>query len=108
VAFGEPTSATIAFFDAGSYLLHVSEQNWPADYVITTPLKGALMPSMRCDEAIAQLDALMREPALYAQRRQAQADGYARRRQGAHESFFPGPVASLSSVSSDSPILQGA
>lgn len=105
VAFGEPTSATIAFFDAGSYLLHVSEQNWPADYVITTPLKGALMPSLRCDDAVAQLDALMRDPVLYAQRRQAQADGYARRRQGAHESLFTVPVTP---VSSDSLILQGA
>ena len=89
IAFGEPTSATIAFFDAGSYLIHVSEQDWPADYVITTPLKGSLMPSMRCDAALADLDALMRDPALYAARQQAQAEAYAARRLGAHDTLFP-------------------
>jgi hypothetical protein len=89
VAFGEPTSATIAFFDAGAYLLHVSEQNWPSDYVITTPLKGTLMPSLRCAEALAELDALMSDPALYASRQQSQAAAYALRRAGAHDTIFP-------------------
>lgn len=89
VAFGEPTSATIAFFDAGSYLLHVSEQDWPSDYVITTPLKDTLMPSMRCAEALLALDALISDPALYARRQQAQAEAYARRRIGAHDTIFP-------------------
>jgi hypothetical protein len=91
VAFGEPTSATIAFFDAASYLLHVSEQDWPLDYTITSPLKGTLMPSLRCEPALQALDALMRDPEAYARCQRTQAEAYAARRAGAHDTIFPPP-----------------
>ncbi|WP_088281772.1 hypothetical protein [Ideonella sp. A 288] len=92
IAFGEPTSGTIAFFDAGSHVVHVSEQDWPTDYVITTPLKGTLMPSMRCAEALADLEHLFTDPAAWGQRHQAQAAAYAARRRGAHDTLFPDPL----------------
>lgn len=89
IAFGEPTSATSAFLDAGSYLLHVSQQDWPVDYLITTPLKGPVMPSLRCDEAMAELQNLLRDPGHYSAMLRRQAALYAARREGAHELIFP-------------------
>lgn len=91
VVFGEATSGAIAFLDAGSYLLHVSEQDWPSDYVTCLPLKGALMRSYRCDGALAELEALMRDPARYAPLQAAQAAAFARRRADAHDTIFPHP-----------------
>jgi hypothetical protein len=88
VAFGEPTSATSAFLDAGSYLIHVSQQDWPLDYLITTPLKGSVMPSFRCEEALGHLQRVLGEPAHYTQLQQTQMAHYASRRQGAHDHIF--------------------
>ncbi len=91
VAFGEPTSATSAFLDAASYLIHVSQQDWPLDYVITTPLKGSVMRSFRCEEALAHLEHVLGDPARYRQQQQAQAAHYSSRRRGAHEQIFDAP-----------------
>lgn len=92
LAFGEPTSATINFFDAGSLLLHVSEQDWPADYICTSPLKGALMPTLRCAAALAEVDALLADAARYRRRQADQAARYAARRAGAVDTIFdPAP-----------------
>ena len=88
IAFGEPTSATLNFFDAASLMLHVSEQDWPLDYIATNPLKGSVMPSMRCAEAAAEVDALLADPALYARRQAAQAQAYAQRRRQSHDTIF--------------------
>ena len=88
VAFGEPTSATSAFLDAGSYLIHVSQQDWPLDYLITTPLRGSVMPSFSCEGALAHLQRLLSEPAIYSQHLQTQSALYASRRQGAHDHIF--------------------
>lgn len=99
VAYGEPTSATIAFFDAGSYLVHVSDHDWPADYVVTTPLKAALMPSWRSSELPAALAPLLADPAVYARHQQAQAAAYAARRAGAHDHVFPFTRPDLSDLS---------
>ena len=93
LAFGEPTSATINFFDAGSLMLHVSEQDWPADYICTTPLKGAVMPSLRCAAAVAEVDALLGDASLYSAAQSSQAARYAARRVGAVDTIFdPAPA----------------
>lgn len=89
VAYGEPTSATIAFLDAASYVVHTSDQEWPADYVVTCPLMGALMPSWRTAALCDALAPLLADPAAYAERQQAQAAAYAARRAGAHDHLFP-------------------
>ena len=107
VAFGEPTSATSAFLDAGSYLIHVSQQDWPLDYLITTPLKGSVMPSFNCEEAVAHLQRVLSEPARYAQLQQAQVAHYASRRQGAHEHIFE-PALAVPEPQATSAVLPAA
>jgi len=106
IAFGEPTSATSAFLDAGSLVLHVSELDWPTDYVITTPLKGAVMPSLRGSDALAELARLLAEPAHYRTRQQAQAALYAARRVGAQAQLFDIPAAAAPAQQRTEPGLE--
>jgi hypothetical protein len=89
IAFGEPTSATSAFLDAGSLVLHTSELDWPADYVLTTPLVGSLIQSLRSSETLAAVERLLSDPAHYRTRLLAQATRHAARRAGAHSDLFP-------------------
>lgn len=93
IAFGEPTSATSAFLDAGSYVLHVSQLDWPTDYVLTTPLKGSLIPSLRCDKALAEMQRLLTEPGLYQRLQRAQAGSYLARRSDSQAQIFPAATA---------------
>ncbi len=93
IAFGEPTSATIAFFNAGSLMLHVSDQQWPRDYRLTTPL-AELMPTQGCDEAIAGLALLMRDSSLYSAKQRTQSGHYAERRIAVHDTIFTGRASS--------------
>ena len=104
IAFGEPTSATSAFLDAGSLVLHVSELDWPTDYVITTPLKGAVMQSLRGSEALVELGRLLAEPAHYRARQQAQAALYAARRMGAQAQLFDIPAAAAPAQQRTDPV----
>lgn len=89
VAWGEPTSGTLNFLDAGSLVLHVSEQHWAADYLITPPfVTDGLVPSLRLEPALAQLDALLGDEALFRRRLAEQAQAYARRCRATHEGIF--------------------
>lgn len=89
VAYGEMTSGAAYFLDAGSLVLHASEQRWPADPLITPPfLHDGLVASQSGEEALADLVALLGDPGLYQQRRKAQALAYERRKQALASTFF--------------------
>lgn len=89
VAWGEPTSGTLGFLDAASLVLHVSEQHWVADYLITPPfVSDGLVPSLRIEPALAELDALLGNETLYRQRQAEQAEAYARRSRATHDGLF--------------------
>ena len=71
VCYGEPTTAGIEFLATGSYLMHASDQLWPADY-LTSPafITDGTVPSYALDAALAETEALLAD----AQRFRARAD----------------------------------
>lgn len=73
ICYGEPTTAGIEFLASGSYLMHASDQRWPADY-LTSPafLTDGTVPSFVLDEALAETDALLADDTLFRQRADAQ------------------------------------
>lgn len=87
VAYGEPTSAAITFFNAGSLMMHVSDQRWPTDYRVTSPLR-ALMPTQTGAEALASIEKLIRNPAFFSETRDAQVAQYRQRSATVHNSIF--------------------
>lgn len=73
VCYGEPTTAGIEFLATGSYLMHASDQLWPADY-LTSPafITDGTVPSFTLDVALAESEALLADAALFRQRADAQ------------------------------------
>ncbi len=89
IAYGEPTSGIASFLDADSLVLHVSEQDWPADTLITPPyMRDGLLPSLHGDAALAEVHRLLADAALYQARQQRQSQAYAARTAGAFATLF--------------------
>ncbi|NRF70251.1 hypothetical protein HLB44_24900 [Aquincola sp. S2] len=100
VAYGEPTSGTVTFLDAGSWVVHVGDQHWAADYVITPPyVSDGLVPSFTGAAALRELDAVLASPQRYSDAQATQARAYACRCRATHDDLFP---------SSSPTALQGA
>jgi hypothetical protein len=106
IAYGEPTSGTLSFLDAGSWVMHVSDQHWSADYVITPPyVSDGLVPSFDSTQGLRVLDAVLASNERYLKVQGQQARDYAPRCQPTHESLFSEPLVDPSTE----PVpLQGA
>jgi hypothetical protein len=106
IAYGEPTSGTLSFLDAGSWVMHVSDQHWAADYVITPPyVSDGLVPSFDATEALRALDAVLASNERYLEVQAQQARDYAPRCVPTHDSLFSEPPFDPSTEPSP---LQGA
>jgi hypothetical protein len=93
IAYGEPTSGTLSFLDAGSWVMHVSDQHWSADYVITPPyVSDGLVPSFDAVAALTVLDRVLASNDRYLEVLGRQARRYAPRRVPTHDSLFPEPI----------------
>jgi hypothetical protein len=104
IAYGEPTSGTLSFLDAGSWVMHVSDQRWAADYVITPPyVSDGLVPSFDATQALRVLDAVLASNERYLAVQGQQARDYAPRCVPTHDRLFPEPSSETSTES-----LQGA
>lgn len=89
IAYGEPTSGIGSFLEAGSLVLHVSEQDWPADTLITPPyMRDGLLPSLHGEPALADVAALLADAGIYQARQQRQAAAVAARSAGAFATLF--------------------
>jgi hypothetical protein len=96
IAYGEPTSGTLSFLDAGSWVMHVSDQHWAADYVITPPyVSDGLVPSFDATQALRALDALLASNERYLSVQGQQARDYAPRCVPTHDSLFSEPLLDL-------------
>lgn len=101
IAYGEMTSGVATFLDAASLVLHASEQQWPADTLITPPyVRDGLVQSLNGDDALAGVAALLADPAHYRRVQGEQAAAYAQRCRHAHDELFderikPGPQPQL-------------
>lgn len=103
VAYGEPTSGTVTFLDAGSWVLHVGDQHWAADYVITPPyVSDGLVPSFGGAAALRELEAVLASNERYLDAQGRQARAYASRCRPTHDQLFPESVPARSTE------LQGA
>lgn len=73
VCYGEPTTAGIEFLATGSYLMHASDQLWPADY-LTSPafITDGTVPSFVLDEALDEIRMLLADPAQFRAHADAQ------------------------------------
>ncbi len=73
ICYGEPTTAGIEFLATGAYLMHASDQLWPADY-LTSPafLTDGTVPSFTLDDALAESQALLADAGRFAARAEAQ------------------------------------
>jgi len=104
IAYGEPTSGTLSFLDAGSWVMHVSDQHWAADYVITPPyVSDGLVPSFDATAGLRALDAVLASNERYLDVQGRQARDYAPRCVPTHDSLFPEPSSEPSTES-----LEGA
>ena len=93
IAYGEPTSGTLSFLDAGSWVMHVSDQHWSADYVITPPyVSDGLVPSFDARTGLRALDAVLASNERYLDVLARQARDYAPRCVPTHDSLFPEPL----------------
>ena len=89
LAYGEMTSGAATFLDAASLLLHVSEQHWPADTLISPPfVRDGLVASLNGEQALAETAALLQDAAAYRSRQSQQALAYTRRSRAAKDTFF--------------------
>jgi hypothetical protein len=92
VAWGELTTGCINFLDAASLVLHASDEDWPVNNAPQAPfLDDGLIDSLHIDTALARIARLLADPAHYQAQQGLQAERYARRRAGAHDTFFPSP-----------------
>lgn len=90
IAYGEPTSGTLSFLDAGSWVLHVSDQHWSADYVITPPyVSDGLVPSFDSASALRVLNTVLASSGRYLDVQGRQARDYAMRCVPTHNTLFP-------------------
>ena len=89
VNYGEPTSGMLSFLDAGSLVLHVSEQDWPADTLIAPPfMRDGLVCSRHGQAALGELRRLLTQPEHYAACQQGQHLAHEQRRKGAEAALF--------------------
>ena len=89
IAYGEMTSGVVTFLDAASLVLHVSEQHWPADTLITPPfIRDGLIASQGGEPALADVAVLLSDAVAYRSRQSRQSLAYARRGRAAHDTFF--------------------
>ena len=73
VCVGEPTTGGIEFLGTGSYLMHASDQLWPADVQTMPAFVGdGTVSSFTLDDALAETDALLADATLFRQRADVQ------------------------------------
>lgn len=66
VAYGEPTTASIEFMEAGSCLMQVCDQYWPAGYLSCAPyLTAASVPFLSGADALPVIDRLLADAAHF-------------------------------------------
>jgi hypothetical protein len=92
VCYGEPTTAGIEFLGCGSYLLHASDQLWPADY-LTSPafITDDTVPSHVCDEAMQQIETLLGDDPLFRARAHTQRMRFVQRLSATDGRIFDTP-----------------
>lgn len=89
IAYGEMTSGVASFLDAASLVLHVSEQVWPADTLITPPyVRDGLIDSLDGEAGLARVASWLGDAEAYRRAQSTQSIAYARRCRGAHDTFF--------------------
>ena len=89
INYGEPTSGMLNFLDAASLVLHVSEQDWPADTLIAPPfMRDRLVASVQGARALDELRQWLAEPAHYAASQQSQQRAHQQRRKGEEAALF--------------------
>ncbi len=73
ICYGEPTTAGIEFLATGAYLMHASNQLWPADY-LTSPayLGDGTVPSFTLDGALTETETLLADTARFRSTADAQ------------------------------------
>lgn len=60
VAYGEPTTASIEFLEAGSCLMQVCDQSWPADYLSCPPfLTAPSVPFLGAADALPLIERML-------------------------------------------------
>ena len=92
ITYGEPTTAGIDFLACGSYLMHSGEQLWPSDYLTSPAYIGdGTVPSLRDAQALAEIEALLADPAEFRRRAAAQGEAFARRLSGGDGRIFNTP-----------------
>lgn len=98
IAWGELTTGSINFLDAGALLMHVSDEQWPTQGAPQAPfLHDQGVPSMDTPSALVQVARWLADADDYQRVREPQQAAHARRRAAAHDTFFPdSPSASLS------------
>jgi len=100
LAWGELTTGSINFLDAGSLVLHVSEEDWPTQLAPQAPfLHERLVSSMHVDQAMALVATLLADSAEFQRLQRLQSSRYALRRVDAHDTFFPHPSEARSMTS---------
>ncbi len=66
VSYGEPTTASIEFMEAGSCLMQVCDQFWPADYLSCPPfLTAASVPFLSSADALTTIERLLADTTHY-------------------------------------------
>ena len=89
ISYGEPTTAGIEFLACGSYLMHSGEQLWPSDYLTSPAFIGdATVPSFCDAQALAEIEALLRDEVYFRSRSAAQSERFARRLSAADGRIF--------------------
>jgi hypothetical protein len=89
IAYGEMTSGAAPFLDAASLVLHVSEQLWPCDPLITpTYIRDGLVQSLNGERGLAEVRRLLTGDEVYGRAQAAQARAYLERCAGAVDTFF--------------------
>jgi hypothetical protein len=78
IAYGEATTATIDFLERGCHLLHTCEQQRPTDYwAAPSYLADGTVTSRHDAATLAEVAALLADPALFRQRTAVQQQRYA-------------------------------
>lgn len=89
IAWAEVTTGSISFLDAGSLVLHVSDEDWAVTAASQMPfLHDGLVTSLHSGEAVDLVSALLADPSDYQARLRVQAQRYAQQCIGAHDDFF--------------------
>ncbi len=95
IAFDEPSTGMLAFLEAGACVVNACAAPWTIDLVACPPLVAdGVVPSLRLNDALQAVQALLIDAEHFRRTRDAQADAFARRTAGAHDTLFTHPTPS--------------